>query len=377
LISPRRFLSLAQTAFASRPVNKKIVVFESDDWGSIRTPRGASEAFRKLNIDLKKDPYHRYDILESPIDLEHTTELLKSLERATSRKVKITLNYVMCNPDFERIRASDYQIYYPEDFTTTYYKYWGQNNAINVVKESMKEGYFTPQFHGREHVHVPVWLELLRTGDKVIRKAFDLGFWGISHALYNIPSRKLQATFDARHQDDLKFMADALEDGLNKFENCFGFRSVSMIPNNYIWPEKLDSSLLNAGTKYMQGMKMHAHNWSERTEKRRYSIRASGKANRAGLIQLVRNTAFEPSFYKDKNKVLKTCLNEIGTAFLLKQPAVVSMHRINFVGGLSEKNRLENLALFKQLVESITKRWPDVEFWDSIQLGDHFAAQPD
>jgi len=101
------------------------VILESDDWGSIRTPKGAVDAFHQFNIDLSRAPYHQYDTLESPNDIEHTYELLESLEKKINKKVRLTLNYVMCNPDFDQIKASNYQQYYPEDFRTTYSRYWG------------------------------------------------------------------------------------------------------------------------------------------------------------------------------------------------------------------------------------------------------------
>jgi len=68
----------------------------------------------------------------------------------------------------------------------------------------------------------------------------------------------------------------------------------------------------------MQGMKLHAHNWPIKSEKRKYTIRKSGKSGKSGLIQLIRNTAFEPSFFKDKKKELEKCLSEITMAFILK-----------------------------------------------------------
>jgi len=77
---------------------------------------------------------------------------------------------------------------------------------------------------------------MLKSGDKVIHKAFELGFWGIDHSLYNRPERKLQAAFDAKHKEDLTFMAKSLQNGLERFHAVFGFPSASFIPNNYIVP---------------------------------------------------------------------------------------------------------------------------------------------
>jgi hypothetical protein len=44
------------------------------------------------------------------------------------------------------------------------------------------------------------------------------------------------------------------------------------------------------------------------------------------------------------------------------------------MGSLDEKNRRDNLILFKDLLRRIIKQWPDVEFMTSDQLGDMISA---
>ena len=58
---------------------RKIVVFESDDWGSIRMP--SKEVFKTLSnngIQVEKSPYCKFDGLESNLDLESLFDLLTS-----------------------------------------------------------------------------------------------------------------------------------------------------------------------------------------------------------------------------------------------------------------------------------------------------------
>ena len=62
-------------------------------------------------------------------------------------------------------------------------------------------------------------------------------------------------------------------------------------------------------------------------------------------------------------------MSEISSAFLWKHPAVICSHRVNFIGGLNEKNRDQNLLFLKKLLSEIVKLWPDVEFMSSNQLG--------
>jgi len=372
LTSIRRRLSIAQTALFSKRIKKKVVVFESDDWGSIRTPLDIGDEFKSFNLNLHKNPYHRFDTLESPTDIDNLLTTIENLSSAVGRKVKITLNYVLANPDFDKIKTSNYTQYFYESFPTTYDRYYGSTVGLDYVLKATENQLSLPQFHGREHVHAPYWLEKLRSGDKVLSKAFDLGFWGLGSDVYNLPGPKLQATFDARNESDLNFAHNSITEGVMLHKDLFGFKPKSFIPNNYTWPTTLDGVLLDNGIEFLQGMKKMANVNLNKEEKRSYALRRAGYKTKSGLINIVRNSSFEPSFYRDREKEIAKCLSEIRTAFFCKQPAVISTHRINYVGGLSEQNRIQNLKLFSRLVKTIVKEWPEVEFWNSVDLGENY-----
>jgi hypothetical protein len=369
----RRFLSLAYSSIGCKFLDKKVVLFESDDWGSIRTPAHVNNHFSSFGFDFSRSPYHQFDTLESIVDFEALVKTLEEIELEIGKRPRITLNYVMGNPDFKSIKESSFQEYYFESFPTTYENYWGVNPSREILNLVNSSSYFLPQFHGREHIQVPFWLEQLRNNDLVLLKAFELGFSGIDKIVYPRLERNVQAAFDVRNVNELAFSRNSLVEGLKLFKSIFGFTSESFIANNYIWPAELNPTLVKYGVKYIQGNKLHHNPRAENQSKRSFSIRRSGTYTSDGLLNLVRNSAFEPSFYNNKEEELQKCLKEISIAFLLKQPAVISTHRINFVGGLSERNRTENLSLFKRLLLAISQRWPDVVFWDSTQLGDHFA----
>jgi hypothetical protein len=93
-----------------------------------------------------------------------------------------------------------------------------------------------------------------------------------------------------------------------------------------------------------------------------------GQRNNFGQHYLTRNCFFEPA---DPSKDwLASCLSEIAAAFRMRKPAVISSHRINYIGGLNPANRVNGLSLLSQLLKKITTRWPDVEFMTSAELGD-------
>jgi len=67
---------------------------------------------------------------------------------------------------------------------------------------------------------------------------------------------------------------------------------------------------------------------------------------------------------------VNSCLNDIDMAFRWNKPAIISSHRVNYIGALDPGNRENGLSQLKQLLKEVVSRWPDVEFMTSAELGD-------
>jgi len=93
-----------------------------------------------------------------------------------------------------------------------------------------------------------------------------------------------------------------------------------------------------------------------------------GQKNKYSQRFITRNCFFEPS-EKSKDWV-DSCLKDIEIAFRWYKPAVISSHRVNYIGALNKSNRDNGLTQLKQLLRSMLKKWPEVEFMTSDQLGD-------
>ena len=55
--------------------------------------------------------------------------------------------------------------------------------------------------------------------------------------------------------------------------------------------------------------------------------------------------------------------------FRWHKPVILSTHRLNYIGNLDEKNRTNSLHLLKALLDRITRKYPDIEFMTSDELG--------
>lgn len=344
-----------------KKIQKRIIVFESDDWGSIRMPsKQTYDYLLKQGIPVDKNAYEKNDSLESETDITCLFDVLMKYRDKNGNHPIITANTVMSNPDFDKIKADNFTTYHYELFFDTYERYYAnKKQMIKLWKDGIKEQIFIPQFHGREHYKVDKWLDSLRTGDKQDLYYFDLGIVGlISHITHKIGSDYL-VVLNSKETCEIEADNQKLIEGLDLFEKLFSFRSKTFIAPCYTWSPSHEYALKKGGVTHFQGISM------QRVPYSKSKFHYLGMRNNLSQKYTVRNAFFEPS--KDRNAV-DNCLNRIENAFFWHVPAVISVHRLNFCGEITEANRSTNIKLFDSLLKKILKRWPDVEFMSSDQL---------
>ena len=356
--------------------NRKIIVIESDDWGSIRMPsREAYEKCLRAGYRVDKNPYERYDSLASEEDLQHLFNILTSYKDQNNHPPVITANVLAGNPDFEKIRESGFKEYHFEPVTRTLQSYPFHNRCFELWLEGMKEGIFIPQSHGREHLNVSEWMQALQSGNRDVRFGFELGMPGI------IPqgdengsaNRYVEALRYLNLQDKKKKLEIVLH-GLSIFEELFGYRSKSFIPNNYLWSPDFDEQVARNGVRFYQGNRRMGEIQEDGSKK--YHTHHLGRQNEYGQVYLVRNAVFEPSLHKlNVRDPVENCILDISAAFRLNKPAIITSHRLNYVGFIDPSNRDRNLRLLDQLLKKIIRKWPDTEFLNSVELGHLIAGE--
>lgn len=344
-------------------INRKIVVIESDDWGSIRIPdRKSLLLLKNFGIKVEKCGYVLNDALEDNYDLETLIDLLDNKKRAPI----ITANFLTANPDFNKIKESDFQKYYYQTIHQTIASLPDRDKVLHFYSEGIRNRYIKPQLHGREHLNIARWMNDLRSGNNETMFAFNLNTFGISANTTNIKRQSYQAVFDGLEFDSINSHKKIIEDAVIEFERLFNFKSITFIAPNYIWDDKIEKITSELGIKYLQGG--NYHRFFSLTRNRHQRIKHNlGSINNFGQYYLNRNCFFEP--YSDlKKDWVNSCLKDIKTAFVFNKPAVISMHRVNFIGSINPENRDRNLKLFSILIDEIIKKWPDVEFLSTDQL---------
>lgn len=348
---------------------RKIVVFESDDWGSIRMPsREVYEKCLKAGYPVDRNPYERFDSLESNHDLELLFETLGNFTDQLGNHPIITANCLVANPDFQKIKESGYQSYFYERVTETFKRNTSTNRGFDLWQEGQNNGVFRMQFHGREHLNVGLFMRALQAGNADLLFAFDLGMPGImpksnGHAGNNF----VEATHFRTPEDKLEIL-DVMLEGLDIFEELMGFKSASLIPPNYIWSVDFNKAVSQQGIKYFQGYRKIREPQMNGNAPL-YHTYFLGQKNLSGQLYLIRNASFEPTLTAASSDTITACMREVSAAFMMGKPAVISTHRINYMGSIFPSNRDANLKLLNSLIKQLLKRWPDIEFVASDALG--------
>ena len=347
---------------------RHIIVIESDDWGSIRMPsREVYDKLLKAGIKVDHCPYNRFDSLESNTDLEELFNILREFTDSHSKHPVITANVVTCNPDFLKIRASNFKEYYYELYSETLKRYSDRNNTLAIWQEGIAEKLVFPQFHGREHLNVNRWMKALQLNLPETRLAFDNELFGLSTNITNEKRRSYLAAFDFDNKNELADHKKIITEGLEIFSKMFGYKSETFIASNYIWHSMLEETLAENGVNYIQGLFAQREPVGDDQNVKSIS-HPLGDKNKYGQIYLTRNALFEPAMQSNADP-LTSCLNDIVIAFRWRKPAIISSHRLNYIGSIVRENRDQNLKLLHNLIKQILQRWKDVEFMTSDQLG--------
>jgi len=367
----KRVLAKNYANFRGWSSKKKYIVIESDDWGSIRMPsKEVYDFLLKKGVGVDKSYFTKYDCLESNDDVELLFDVLAAQKDNLGNYPVITAMTIMANPDFEKIIASSKKEYHYELLTDTYKKYPNHSKVMSLWKGTgIKENLLWPQFHGREHMNVKKWIRAINAGNENENLAFDNKvILGLRKDRLSLTRGRFDYMAGFEYEDDehIKEIEEITIEGLNIFEDKFGFRSKSFAASSSIRGEHLDKVLSENGVLYHQLGQQFIPQLDGSVKR---INRFWGDMNEFGQSYWRRNAMFEPSRSPDDDWVNK-CLKDIEVAFRWGKPAVINSHRVNFSSGISTANRDNTLKLLSTLLKKVLLKWPDVEFINSQQLGD-------
>lgn len=349
---------------------EKLVVIQSDDWGSLRTSDLASLfKLKELGVSVEKCRYMQFDTVASDCDLQRLFEVLQNARDNHGNSAVLTANTLVSNPDFDRIEASEFESYHSVGLKQTFDILRNKTDeyklGLSLWKQGQEAGVFVPQLHGNEHLQVNRWLRQLRAGNEVLLEAFKWRMWGVSRHTSPLIEKSLQAAFEYDTEKDKSFILKRIEEAISEFQTLFGFPSTTFTSPNYTWFPEVEEVLWNGGVRFLQSSSVQRIPTKDNIEIQRHFI---GERSRSGLLYQVRNVHFEPIVNQNINWA-DNCLREIRTAFLWWRPAIISTHRVNYIGKHNSENREQSLKQLEELLRRIVSIWPSVQFISAGELG--------
>ena len=348
---------------------EKLVVFAVDDYGNVRLDSKA--AYMRLSSKgvRLRSRFDHLDALETKQDLENLLETLASVNDSHGRHAVCTPYALAANPDFEAMAQPDAGYRY-ESLLQTFGRLAADQAAAYkdvwaLWQEGIRSGLLKPQFHGREHLNVEMIERKMKSGDEELKINIENRSMAGLRDEPSLPGVGFTQSFGFWDRSEIAHHREIIANGLQLFEEVFGYRSETFTPP----AQKLHPELYS----FVEGQGVCAIDKPLHCVRRMDRHRAVREFNTLGQrrdqnhVSFVRNVVFEPSNNKEFDSV-GYALNQIAAAFRWRKPAIISSHRVNFCGHIEEENRKFGLDALGRLLKGIVSRWPDVRFISADEL---------
>ena len=341
-------------------LDKKIVIFDSDDWGmpGIRDIDAFQRLKAKGNSQLGQSDWDYYS-LELPEDMETLYSVLNNHSDAFGFPPVFTCNFVVARPDYEKIKQSGFKEFHTLDLSQGFSGMWkNRDSLLNTYMEGITRGLVYPGYHGLCHFNYEAWLMALQNGERDVLDCFE-------EQVSYIPSLRTKticydylANVDPAGFLPLEAQEDKIKKGIEAFKKIFGFLPVVTTAPQYVWNQDTEKVWHKYGIRYIGA----GNRVAGKVPSLRHRL---GERNQWGMVYLTRNVVFEPR----RRRSCQDAITEIDFLFNAQQPAIIETHSINFHSSI--KNfREKSLEGLDRLLYLIEKKHPEVIYLDSRQLGE-------
>lgn len=355
---------------------RKLIVFSVDDYGNLRLESATARKNMEAAGLKSNSIFDKYDTLESRQDLEALFETLTSITDLNQNNAIFTPFAVPCNLNIDKIKSEGFIKFHNELLPETYAKLEDKypnlyQDTWSLYQEGISLNLLNPQFHGREHVNVNTIEKRLSNKDKELLIALR------NNSCTSITTEENECpytiAFGFHNFKENILLAQIIEDGLSKFEEVFGYRATCFMPPSATISSIHHRILAQNGIKSIDTYAFKSHNYGEEIYKK--ELRWLGKkVDNLDMIFSVRNAVFEPLL---ESIALEKCKKMIDAAFFMNKPAIVSSHRVNFVGSIDESVRTHSLSELKKLLKWVLDKHPEVEFISMHKLQNIISGTDD
>jgi hypothetical protein len=311
-------------------LRRPVLIIESDDWGP--GPVEQASALRRI------------------------ADILAKFTDCDGRRPVMTLGMVLAAADGRKILSSG--SYQRREITTHTH-----GPLLDAIRDGVEARVFSIQLHGMEHFWPPALLSASKTDTAVIAW-LNGGQESVTEDLPSpLQSRWVDGSVLPAGRLDQKAVQQAVREEVATFEDIFDTTPCVVVPPTFIWNEDVENAWAEAGVAVVvtPGRRFETRD-GEGNPVASNATFYNGQSGENGLIYLVRDVYFEPSFGHTAMQAVDT----LSSKTHLGRPTLFETHRFNFLGP-EEQNR-QALAELERLLQTAVEEYPKLAFLSSGEL---------
>lgn len=324
--------------------DRPLVLFQSDDWGRIglRDQEGL-EQLRDAGLTLGERPYDFYT-LETADDLGALVGVLKQHRDSVGRHPCLEMNFIVANLDFSTNPAQQPSLSFLP-LAEGLPQGWSRPKLIEGYRAGIADGVFFAALHGISHFCRSAIERALSGGE---RTKLLQTFWkaGTPYIHWRMPWIGYEFWDPEQAKDDRFLAAEVQTDLIGQTVGAFA-KLFSALPGSACAPG------------YRANDDTHRA-WAQ------HGIRVaqSGPGSlippffgRHNMLHLTRTVEFEPAV--DPAFSVESCVRQAERCFERGNPAIVSVHSINFHSSVRDF-RSRTLTFLDQFLTELELKYPNL-----------------
>ena len=316
------------TACREPVLRRPVLIIESDDWGAGMPAQAGA--------------------------LRNIADILKCFTDCDGCRPIMTLGMILATADGEKTQSRG--SYHRQMISM-------QTHAplLNAIRRGVEDGVFSVQLHGMEHFWPAALLAASKQDDAVKAWLTHSPEFQTEDLPSPLQSRWVDASVLPARRLSIAAVKQAAQEEVRAFEDVFGTVPMVAVPPTFVWNKEVESAWASAGVGVIV---TPGCRYETRDEKGLPAGRGgavyNGQPGENGIVYLVRDAYFEPSF----GHTARQALAALSAKTSQGRPTLFETHRFNFLG-TEEKFALDEL---EQLLRMSLTEFPKLAFLSSGTL---------
>jgi len=338
-------------------VSPPVFVISSDDWGS------------------------REDSVE---DLNRLADVLRGFQDRYGHPAVVTAYMNPACPDVDRIAESGFQHY------AWKFCYSDNPELVDRWNALVAEGLFEIEFHGREHINVPLFMDLLKTDAHGFRQA----------VLNKRIAWHCDSMWDSRLMEDPRFkyfyrsfidasidppralprdrQIEIIQTGLQLMHEHFEVAPQVLTPPGYVWDLYIGQALRACGLEYLDAARMSIVGVTSNQGLEVRDFVLDWGSNPEGIQAIIRTDVYEPTerVTPGQRIDLDDALWGVRRNLAAGSPVVLVSHCQHYIGP-DQSLKQSSLQGLRRLIQEVRICRPKVAFLSAADLGHYIYGRPE